>query len=39
MENLTENSNINGSILGKEANNDLGGEDDLEDGYADFEDD
>ena len=26
MENLTENSNINGSILGKEANNDVGEE-------------
>ena len=26
MENFTENSNINGSILGKEANNDVGGE-------------
>ena len=26
MENLTENSNINGSILGKEADNDVGEE-------------
>ena len=26
MENFTENSNINGSILGKEANNDVGEE-------------